>query len=56
MTYESLQKLQEAEDEKGGMAEGGETYSNDGCHVAILDSINWPILTTVYQSPPPYVL
>ena len=24
---------------KGGMAEGGETYSNYGCHLVILDSL-----------------
>ena len=24
---------------KGGMAGGGKTYSNDGCHLVILDSL-----------------
>ena len=37
ITYKSPPKLQEAEDKKGGMDGGVKTYSNDGCHLVILD-------------------
>ena len=39
MTYKSLPKLQEADGKKGGMAGGVKTYSNDGCHLVVLDPL-----------------
>ena len=57
MTYKSLPKLQEADDEKRGngwrerdLLQLWLSYGYTGL------LINRPILTTEYQSPPPYVL